>query len=112
VAGKSTRSERLVANREIPEKVPVRPQGSILVIARVVWSDGIEEWRAARAIRWTSTHVMVAWKDDDNDPRSERYEWLRAGDVCRTVSWFVPPAPRQVARREGQDVGGTVPVQR
>ena len=47
------------------------------------------------AIRWTATHVMVAWKDDDNDPRSERYEWLRAGDVCRTVSWFVPPAPRR-----------------
>lgn len=27
-------------------------------------------------------------------------------------SWFVPPAPRKVARREGQDTGGTVPVQR
>ena len=98
-SGDSARSRRLVANREIPEHVPVKPQGSILVIARVVWSDGVEEWRAARAIRWTATHVMVAWKDDDNDPRSERYEWLRAGDVCRTVSWFVPPAARPVSAR-------------
>jgi hypothetical protein len=38
---------RLVANREIPEKVPVKPQGSILVIARVVWSDG---WSMRRLV--------------------------------------------------------------
>jgi len=95
---------RFVANREIPERVPVKPQGSILVIVRVVWSDALEEWRAARAIRWTATHVMVAWKDDEGDPRSERFEWLRAGDVCRTLSWLVPPpghprdAPASAAR--------------
>jgi len=47
------------------------------VVVRVVWPDGTEEWRAARAIRWTQTHVMVNWRDDDNDPHSERYEWLR-----------------------------------
>ncbi len=93
MSGGSVRSGRLVANRSMPERVPVRPQGSILVIVRVVWSDGVEEWRAARAIRWTATHVMVACKDDDNDPRSERFEWLRAVDVCRTVGWLVPPAP-------------------
>jgi len=64
--------------------VPVKSRGSILVIARVVWSGGVEERRAARAIRWTTAHVMVAGKDDDNDPRSERHEWLCAGGVCRT----------------------------
>jgi len=83
--------ERLVANREIPEHVPLRPTGDVPVIVRVVWTDGSEEWRPARAVRWTSTHVMVAWRDDERDPRSERHEWLRAGDVARSVSWLVPP---------------------
>jgi hypothetical protein len=35
---------------------------------------------------------MVAWRDDQADPRSERYVWLRAGDVARSVRWFVSPA--------------------
>jgi hypothetical protein len=34
---------------------------------------------------------MVAWRDDERDPRSERHEWLRAGDVARSVSWLVGP---------------------
>jgi hypothetical protein len=34
---------------------------------------------------------MVAWREHDTDPRSERHTWLRAGDVARSVSWFVPP---------------------
>ena len=72
------RDPRSVANREVPESAPVRPQGDVPVIARVVWSDGSEEWRPARAVRWTSTHVMVAWRDSPKDPYSERHEWLRA----------------------------------
>jgi len=91
---------REVANREAPERIPVRPQGDIPVIVRVVWLDGSEEWRPARAVRWTAEHVMVAWRDEPDDPRSERHEWLRAGDVARSVSWFVgpPQAPRVSAR--------------
>jgi len=91
---------REVANREAPARIPVRPQGDIPVIVRVVWLDGTEEWRPARAVRWTAEHVMVAWRDEPGDPRSERHEWLRAGDVARSVSWFVgpPQAPRQVPR--------------
>jgi len=96
---------RVVVNREIPERVPVKPQGSILVIVRVVWSDGVEEWRAARAIRWTATHVMVAWKDDDSDPRSERFEWLRAVDVCRTVGWLMPPPFERVDQQAAPQAG-------
>jgi hypothetical protein len=34
---------------------------------------------------------MVAWRDDEANPRSERHEWLKAGDVARSVSWLVPP---------------------
>ena len=107
---------RLVANAEIPASVPVKPQGSIAVIARVVWADGLEEWRPARAIRWTATHVMVAWLEDDQNPRSERYEWLRAGDVTRTVSWFVaPPHPvasvsRAAGASEGESSAKAFPV--
>jgi len=89
-------ARREVANREAPAQIPVRPQGDFPVIVRVVWDDGTEEWRPARAVRWTAEHVMVAWRDVQQDPRSERYEWLRAGDVARSVSWFVGPPPRTV----------------
>ncbi|WP_235929480.1 hypothetical protein [Cellulomonas citrea] len=82
---------RTVANRELPDQIPTRPSGDVPVIVRVVWADGREEWRPARAVRWTATHVMVAWRDDEADSRSERHEWLRAGDVARAVSWLVPP---------------------
>lgn len=82
---------REVANSEVPEGIPTRPQGDVPVIVRVVWTDGAEEWRPARAIRWTRGHVMVAWREDPAQPRSERHTWLRAGDVARSVSWFLPP---------------------
>jgi len=84
-------SRRQLSNRELPENPPLRQQGDVPVIVRVVWADGADEWRPARAVRWTSTHVMVAWRDDHADPRSERHEWLRAGDVARSISWLVPP---------------------
>ena len=85
---------RVVANREQPSNVPVRPMGEIPVIVRVAWQDGPDEWRAAKANRWTATHVFVCWRDDPKDPTTERYEWLRAQDVMRSVSWLVPPAAR------------------
>ena len=84
----------MVANRDQPKDVPTRPMGEVPVIVRVTWEDGAEEWRAAKANRWTSTHVMVSWRDDPADPRTERYEWLRAQDVMRSVSWLVAPVPR------------------
>lgn len=86
----------------MPSQVPVRPQGDIPVVVRVVWSDGSEEWRAARAVRWTESHVMVAWLESTSGPRSERHEWLRAGDVARSVSWLVKPTSggRQVTHAE------------
>jgi len=49
-------------------------------------------WRPARAIRWTSTHVMVGWVEESGDRRDERWEWLRAQDVMRSVRWLVRPA--------------------
>ncbi|WP_372595410.1 hypothetical protein [Actinotalea sp.] len=109
---------RHVRNREQPASVPVAPMGDVPVIARVVWSDGLEEWRPARAVRWTRSHVMVGWREDpDPSPRrrssgssrgsyrsgdgtpggavpappAERWVWLRAADVMRSVSWLVAP---------------------
>jgi hypothetical protein len=82
---------REVANREQPAGVPVKPMGSIDVIVHVVWSDGGEEWRPARAIRWTSTHVMVGWREDRDGRPEDRWEWLRAQDVMRSVNWLVAP---------------------
>ncbi len=93
---------RRLANHEMPPQgVPVRPQGSIPVVARFVWSDGAEDWRPARAIRWTASHVMIVWLLDGADPRSERTAWLRAGDVARSVSWLVPPGRSAVAPPRG-----------
>ncbi|WP_255491858.1 MULTISPECIES: hypothetical protein [unclassified Actinotalea] len=82
---------RVVANRDQPADVPVRPMGEVPVIVRVQWADGTEEWRPARANRWTTSHVFVCWRDNPSDATTERYEWLRAGDVMRSVSWLVPP---------------------
>jgi hypothetical protein len=62
------------------------------VIVHVVWSDGAEEWRPARAIRWTSTQVMVGWVEELGGRRDEHWEWLPAQDVMRSVRWLVPPA--------------------
>ncbi len=94
---------RSVANGDRPAHVPVKPMGNVPVIVHVVWSDGAEEWRPARAVRWTATHVMVCWEEGAGGRpgpgiptvsaarRDERWEWLRAQDVMRSVSWLVPP---------------------
>jgi hypothetical protein len=89
---------RIVVNGEQPADIPARPMGEMPVIVHVAWADGTEEWRAARANRWTATHVFVAWRDDPQDPRSERYEWMRAGDVMRSVCWLVPPEKPATSR--------------
>lgn len=86
------RDKREVLNRDRPASVPVKPMGDVAVIVHVVWSDGAEEWRPARAIRWTATHVMVGWFEEMDSRRDERWEWLRAQDVMRSVRWLVPPA--------------------
>ena len=73
-------------NEEMPASVPQRPMGEIPVIVRLVWPDG-EEWRPAFANRWTATHVLVRWHDDQGDPDRHRYSlaWLRAEDVSRSI---------------------------
>ena len=99
-------STRTVANGDRPASVPVKPMGSIAVIVHLVWSDGTEEWRPARAIRWTTTHVMVGWTDEPargapQNRRDEHWEWLRAQDVMRSVSWLVPPPNDRAGSRSG-----------
>lgn len=84
-------SGRRVVNDDLPSTVPSRPMGEVPVIVRLEWADGTQEWRAARANRWTSTHVFVCWRDEVRDPRSERWVWLRAQDVARAITWLVPP---------------------
>lgn len=92
-----------MANREQPARVPTAPMGDVPVIVRVVWSDGGEEWRPARAVRWTRTHVMVGWRSDvgpaaGDGGRQEHWVWLRAGDVMRSVTWLVAPERGAAAR--------------
>jgi hypothetical protein len=70
---------------EMPASVPQRPMGEIPVIVRLVWPDG-EECRPAFANRWTATHVLVRWHDEQERNRHQySLVWLRAEDVSRSI---------------------------
>ena len=73
-----------VLNVEQPPSIPQRPMGSIPVVIRLVRPDGEERWPGT-ANRWTDTHVLVHWVEDDDQAEVHRYElaWLRAEDVRR-----------------------------
>ncbi|WP_235915522.1 hypothetical protein [Puerhibacterium puerhi] len=76
-----------------PDHVPARPQGSVPVICRLVWSTH-EELVPARAIRWTVDRVMVAVTAPE--ARSQDHEllvWLRPQDVYRTIPPRRRPTP-------------------
>ena len=68
---------------QLPE-IPQRPMGSIPVVVRLVRPDGEERWPAT-ANRWTHTHVLVHWVEDERQAQDHRYDfaWLRAEDVRR-----------------------------
>ena len=69
-----------------PDKVPSgSPGGAIPVIARLVCADGLEEWWPARAVRWTTTDVLIGFETEPGKPRSLRYLWLRVDDVARVI---------------------------
>ncbi len=97
----STWSVTRPRNFEMPERVPLSPQGNVPVIAHLVWDDR-EELLPGHAIRWTDTHVMVALVEPGATPGArENYAWLRACDVFRTL----PRRPRPV-RLPAPDAGG------
>lgn len=56
-------------------------QRSYLVIARLVLPDQSEEWRPARTLRFTATHVLVV-VEPDGEPV---YIWLSPEDIRRTI---------------------------
>lgn len=53
-------------------------------IARFVWGDH-EEWRPVTVNRWVDTHVLVLFRDDPADPRTENGCWIGAHDVRSSV---------------------------
>lgn len=56
------------------------------VIIRLVLPDQSEEWRPAKAFRWTpSGAVMVSWETTPGDPRSSTAAWLPVSDVARVL---------------------------
>jgi hypothetical protein len=72
-------------NYATPARVPVRPQGDVPVIVRLVWATH-EELLPARAIRWTTEQVMVIAKAPGAPSNAhELICWLRADDVYRTI---------------------------
>ena len=58
------RVARPVLNGDKPPNIPQRPMGSIPVVIRLVRPDG-EEWWPGIANRWTDTHVLVHWIEDE-----------------------------------------------
>lgn len=72
-------------NQVVPDRVPNRPTSPCPVIARLVWPDREEGW-PARAIRWSSTAVLVSIQIVPDDPLGTRYVWLAADDVKRTIT--------------------------
>ena len=79
-----------------PDGIAARPQGDVPVIARVVWATH-EELLPARAIRWTSAHVMLMVKAPGAPSNTqELLVWLRAEDVHRTIPKRPNPS-RQVS---------------
>ncbi|SKC77667.1 hypothetical protein [Krasilnikoviella flava] len=77
-------------NAERPPHVPLKPQGSIPVIVRLLWPTH-EELMPAEAVRWTKGHVQVAVIEvGAAQGATELYVWLRASDVYRTI----PRRPR------------------
>jgi len=47
---------------------------------------------SSRSARDLASRACVAWVEGAGDRRDERWEWLRAQDVMRSVRWLVPPA--------------------
>jgi hypothetical protein len=45
-----------------PGQVPMGGMGAIPVIARLVCTDGTEEWWPAKAVRWTEDAVLVGYE--------------------------------------------------
>ena len=72
-------------NREpTPRNVPLNPMASLPAIARFVWGDQ-EEWRPVIVNRWVDGHVLILFRVDPADPRSETGCWLSVHDVRGAV---------------------------
>ena len=70
-------------NERRPSRVPVRPQGDIPVIVRLLWETH-EELLPARAIRWADGCVMVMLKAPGAPSNAhELICWLSVDDVFR-----------------------------
>jgi hypothetical protein len=80
--------------------VPVRPQGSIPVIVRLVaWPTG-DELVASRAIRWAEVHVMVMLRPIGAPSGTDELTvWLQARDVYTSIPRR--PYPRRKVRGPG-----------
>lgn len=89
-------------NEEKPDGIPMRNQGEIPVIVRVVRTDGSEAWKPAEARRWTSTHVMVAFPRAGATSWQDLLGWFRAEDVVREI-----PGPLPVPQRSSADSDGS-----
>ena len=72
-------------NTVTPERVPTGATSPCPVIARLVWPDREEGW-PAKAVRWTSTAVLVSIQIVPDDPMVTRYVWLAADDVKRKIT--------------------------
>lgn len=68
-----------IQNRTTPDYVPLRDQGDVPVIARLILKNGGEVWRPATAHRWTEAHIHVSFHGRGDTA------WLRAEDVVQEI---------------------------
>jgi hypothetical protein len=74
-----------------PQGIPPRNQCHDPVIIRLVGGEYGEHWRAGTALRWTATHVMVAFEIPAGSrgglgSKTSMLAWLRKNDVGRIVT--------------------------
>jgi hypothetical protein len=82
-----------VLNVDQPPSIPQRPMGSIPVAIRLVRPDG-EEWWPGTANRWTDTHVLVHWVEDEQPSARPP---VRGGVATRRGR---PPIPEDLGMRQ------------
>ncbi|WP_419707949.1 hypothetical protein [Promicromonospora sp. NFX87] len=94
-------------NERQPRSVPIKPQGDVPVIVRLVWHE-YEELLPARVIRWTGESLDDAAMAVVRPPRGPGIAELICWLAIRDVSTTIPRRPRPLQFRRAQDARRTV----
>jgi hypothetical protein len=96
-------------NERQPRSVPIKPQGDVPVLVRLVWHE-YEELLPARAIRWTGESLDDAAMAVVKPPRGPGIAELVCWLAIRDVSTTIPRRPRPLQLHSAQ--GARPPTRR